>query len=114
MRISIDPNDPAYVDDRPRKVRVNDREVQDWAVADEFRRCVVLMDGQVLHGAVGIERLVGDHGGPKAQDTVEASLDPIATGFVGVLVAEPAPAPMPARTPAPTAPPKRHHKNRRR
>lgn len=56
MRVSTDPTDPAYIDDRPRRVWLNDREIIGWTVADEFRRCVITPDG-VLNGAVLIERL---------------------------------------------------------
>lgn len=56
MRVSTDPTDPAYIDDRPRRVWLNDREIIGWTVADEFRRCVITPDG-VLNGAVVIERL---------------------------------------------------------
>jgi hypothetical protein len=116
MRISTDPADPAYIDERPRRVTVNDREVDGWAVADEFRRCVILADGRVLTGSVGIERLVGDGRGPKTEE-VPAPEAPIATGFSGVLVHVPdapvaTPAPVPAPKAAPAQPGKKH-KHRR-
>jgi hypothetical protein len=55
IRVSTDPNDPHY-DERPRRVWCNDREVEGWTVADEFRRCVITPDG-VIYGAVLVERL---------------------------------------------------------
>jgi hypothetical protein len=107
MRISTDPTDPAYIDDRPRRVTVNDVEVTDWLIADEFRRSVVLKSGKVLNGCVGIERLADEGAAP-----VEAVVDtPIATGFSGMFVSvQDAPA---AATPAPTAAPPKKHKKRR-
>jgi hypothetical protein len=56
MRVSTDPNDPAYIDARPRKVWVNEQLIEGWTVADEFRR-VVITPEKVHHGAVLIERL---------------------------------------------------------
>lgn len=105
MRASIDPNDPAYIDDRPRRVWLNDAEIPDWSVADEFRRCVIRKDGKVLNGSVLIERLPAD----KAEAPAPApSAAPISTGFSGVFVPDtPAatPAPSPTATPAPPAAP---------
>jgi hypothetical protein len=57
MRVSSDPTDPAYIDARPRKVWCNEVEIEGWAVADEFRRCVITTDGKVHNGSVLIERL---------------------------------------------------------
>lgn len=56
MRISTDHNDPAYIDDRPRRVWCNDVEIEGWTVADEFRRCVITPT-KVHNGSVRIERL---------------------------------------------------------
>ena len=56
MRVSTDPNDPAFIDARPRKVWVGERLIEGWTVADEFRR-VVITPEKVHHGAVLIERL---------------------------------------------------------
>jgi len=125
MRISTDPNDPSFIDDRLRRVTVNDVEVQDWILADEFRRVVILKSGKVLNGTVGIERLVEEQdshmSGTKWANRfpVDTSLWPkepqlphIDTGFSGMFVVEPKPtaAPTPAPTPAPAHP---KHKRRR-
>ena len=56
MRISTDPADPDYIDERPRKVWCQDRLIGGWTLADEFRRVVITPAG-VLNGPVLIERL---------------------------------------------------------
>lgn len=78
MRISTDPTDPAFVDARPRRVKVNDREIADWQVADEFRRSVILKDGTVVNGSVWIERLPAVE---EAQPVAAAAENP-ATAFL--------------------------------
>lgn len=91
MRISTDPTDPAYIDERPRRVWVNNVEVLGWTVADEFRRCVITAAG-VMNGAVLIERLAE----PGAE--VVAPPPECSTSLAGMLVkVEAAP-----DTPAPT------------
>ncbi len=97
MRISTDPTDPAYIDDRPRRVWVNDSEVLGWITADEFRRCVVAVDG-VKHGSVMIERLL-----PVGE--VAAEPPPVCnTGLVGVFVKIEEPEAMPSFAPAAVVP----------
>lgn len=89
MRVSTDPSDPAYVDDRPRRVWLNDREIDGWITADEFRRCVVTATG-ALHGSVLIERL------PKVGEPVVEPAPMVDIGLSGISVAapnEPVPAP---------------------
>lgn len=71
MRISTDPTDPAFVDARPRRVWVNEKEITGWVTADEFRRCVTTSDG-VLNGSVLIERLP-EPGAPVVDDPVECA-----------------------------------------
>jgi hypothetical protein len=100
MRVSSDPTSPEY-NPRVLGVTVNDQHVDDWAIADDFRRCVVLKDGSVLNGSVGFLL-------DAAQQEPTAAA-PIDTGFSGVFVAEPKPAP--ASTPAPA--PARKNKKRR-
>jgi hypothetical protein len=88
LRVSTDPNDPAYIDDRPRKVWLNDKEVAGWIVADEFRRCVIVRGVEyqcieeetprrapdvVLHGAVLIERLPDDAADPVTEVAPESN-----------------------------------------
>jgi hypothetical protein len=97
MRISTDPNDPAFLDDRPRKVWCNDVEIEGWTVADEFRRCVITPT-KVHNGSVRIERLADDY---VPNFTVAPPAPPIHAGFTGVFVNDKPPAP----TPAPTQPP---------
>lgn len=80
MRVSTDPSDPAYVDDRPRRVWLNDREVDGWITADEFRRCVVTATG-ALHGSVLIERL------PKVGEPVAEPAPTLDIGLSGISVA---------------------------
>lgn len=82
MRISTDPNDPAYVDERPRRVWCNDIEVAGWTVADEFRRCVITADGKVYHGSIRIERL---QDGEVEAETPAAEM-PFNACFSGVFV----------------------------
>lgn len=90
MRVSTDPNDPAYVDDRPRKVWHRGVEVEDWVVADEFRRVIQTSDGRVINGDVRVERLPG-----VGEPVVEvAQSAPIDTGFIGMFEAVPTPAPV--------------------
>jgi hypothetical protein len=101
MRVSTDPNDPAYIDDRPRRVWVNDREVIGWIVADEFRRCAITPSG-VINGAVLIERLPDDAPEP----VVEPQPIPI-NSLSGIFEYVPdtpkaAEAPAPVEAPAPT------------
>jgi hypothetical protein len=113
LRVSTDPNDPAYVDDRPRRVKCNDVEITDWAVADEFRRCVIRKDGRVINGSVWIERLAAE---PEAEVQI-ASVTPITdAGFVGMFVNVPdvSPVPMePAKVEAPKPAPVKAKKRRR-
>lgn len=72
MRVSTDPTDPAYVDDRPRRAWCNDVEITDWTVADEFRRSVIDKAGKVHNGSVRVERL---------PDVVEVVVEaPVRTG----------------------------------
>ena len=98
MRVSTVPGDPHYVDARHRRAWVNDQEVLNWAVADEFRRCVIDLEGRVYNGSVRVERLpaVG-YPEPDKPST------PI-TGFVGVLVSdkEPPTVQVPVAVPVPT------------
>jgi hypothetical protein len=54
-----DTNDKHY-DPTPRKVWWKDQLIEDWVVADEFRRVVILEGGKVLNGAVCIERVRQD------------------------------------------------------
>jgi hypothetical protein len=93
MRVSTDPADPAYIDARPRRVWLNDREVLDWTVADEFRRCVVTAAG-VLNGSVLIERLP-EPGAP----VIESAVAECVGGLSGVFVAVPEPTEAPSFAP---------------
>jgi hypothetical protein len=86
MRITKDPNDTAHFDDRPRRVWVNDREILDWTVADEFRR-VVQTANSVHNGAVRIERLP-EPGAPVVEPAPVAGTD-----LTGMFVAVPDPKP---------------------
>lgn len=94
MRVSTDPADPAYIDDRPRAAWCNDRLIEGWVVADEFRRCVITANGKVHNGSVRVERLPAE-----IEDEVQtASVTPITdAGFVGMFVNVPdvSPVPMP-------------------
>jgi hypothetical protein len=83
MRVSTDPNSAHFIDARPRRVFVNDREVIGWTTADEFRRCVETPEGP-LFGSVRIERLPGDE--PDPEPEVEL-IQP--RGFHGMFVAVP-------------------------
>lgn len=103
MRVCTDNKDDPHYDPRPRRVWVRDREVMEpWVSADEFRRVVVLASGEVLNGAVHIEKL-------KDTGESEGALMPPApnTGFIGTSVfvadtqAEVSAAPAPERPPAP-------------
>ena len=67
MRISTDPTDPAYIDDRPRKAWCNDVAIEGWHTADEFRR-VVITPERVHNGAVLIERLRDESAAPEPAD----------------------------------------------
>jgi hypothetical protein len=80
MRVSTDPADPAYIDARPRKAWCNDVLIEDWTVADEFRRVVITPD-KVHHGSVLVERLPapGAEPAPDAPAMVDA-------GFSGMFV----------------------------
>jgi hypothetical protein len=98
MRVSTDPADPAFIDDRQRRVWLNDREVADWIVADEFRRCVVTAAG-VMNGSVLIERLPE----PGAAVVAEAPAE-CAGGLSGVFVAIPEPTEAPSFAPAVVVP----------
>jgi len=103
MRVSTDPNDAAYIDDRPRRVTINDRPVDNWLIADEFRRCVILKSGTVLNGSVWIERLPPDGvtiGDDASLSSFAKALPPIHAGFSGVFVNDKLQA-TPAPTPAP-------------
>jgi len=84
MRVSTDPNDPAYIDDRPRRVWCNDKLVEGWTVADEFRR-VVVTPSKVYNGSVLVERLPTD---PTAPAPVVEPQAPINTGFSGMFVSD--------------------------
>lgn len=97
MRIAKDPADPAYIDDRPRRIWVNDREVLDWTVADEFRRVVQTPTGN-LFGAVMIERLP-EPGEPETPEQEELS-----TSICGMFVHAPDPKPEPAPAAQPAKP----------
>jgi hypothetical protein len=72
MRVSTDPTDPAYIDDRPRKVWLNDALIEGWIIADEFRRCVITKAG-VLNGGVLIERLDSDAAEPVIEEAPEST-----------------------------------------
>jgi hypothetical protein len=89
MRISTDPKDPAYIDDRPRRVWCNDVEIDGWTVADEFRR-VVITPQKVHNGSVRIERLESGEGGSPLQASPAL---PVHAGFTGVMVHTPDPKP---------------------
>lgn len=115
MRVSSDPTAAEY-NPRVRGVTLNDRQIEDWAIADDFRRCVVLSNGHVLNGAVGIQLEPGD----EPNFVLAPAPAPIDTGFTGVFVPAATPAPTAAPTPAPTAAPTpaakapaRKHKHRR-
>ena len=79
MRVSTDPTDQAYINDRPRKVWCNNVEIDGWTVADEFRRIVVTPE-KVFNGAVRIERLPEDATEAESPAHVEP---PLTTGFSG-------------------------------
>lgn len=64
IRVSTDPQDPAYIDARPRKAWVNGVRIEGWTVADEFRRVVQTPAGNI-HGAVSIERLPDEATAPQ-------------------------------------------------
>jgi hypothetical protein len=81
VRISTDPADKGYTT-TPYNVWCNDRPIDDWVTADDFRRCVITKDGKTLQGSVRIEPV----GAAKPAA-------PVNTGFVGVFVAEPKAAP---------------------
>jgi hypothetical protein len=87
MRISTDPTDPAYIDDRPRKVWLNEVEIVGWIVADEFRRCVITGKG-VMNGGVLIERLP-DEWQAITGDGSGVALPPIDANFSGMLASHP-------------------------
>lgn len=101
MRISTDPTDPAYIDERPRRVWLNNVEVLRWIVADEFRRCVIAPgkhegDTVVMHGSVLIERL-GEPGAEVVAPPAECS-----TSLAGMFVPVPKAAVEVVEAPAPT------------
>ena len=98
MRVSTDPKDPAFLDDRPRRAWCNDVEIEGWTVADEFRRCVVTPT-KVHNGSVRIERLPDDY---VPNFTVSPPEPPIDSGFTVMFVSD-KPAATPAPTPAPAA-----------
>ena len=87
MRISTDPTDPAYIDERPRKAWCNDVEIAGWHTADEFRR-VVITPERVHNGAVLIERLRDESAQPEPADAPLAN-----AGFGGMFVHVPDPKP---------------------
>lgn len=97
MRVSTDQSDKAYTE-VPHNVWCNDKPIDDWVTADDFRRCVITRDGTVHNGSVRIAP-VGEH-----QES-----PPIQTGFVGVFEAEPK-----VELPAPAAPAKKSHIKRKR
>lgn len=112
MRVSTDPADPAYIDDRPRRVWLNDAEITGWIVADEFRRCVITEKG-VLHGGVLIERLPSDAAEPAVEAVPESTAH-----LCGMFVSD-KPAPAEAVTAAPVEvaqakPAPIHHKHKKR
>lgn len=113
MRVSTDPTDPAYIDDRPRKAWCNDRLIEGWVIADEFRRCVITADGKVHNGSVLIERLSDSEAEPEVQASASTALTD--AGFTGMFVNMPdvSPVPMPAAVPAPKAAVKPKAKRRR-
>jgi hypothetical protein len=100
MRVSTDPKDPAYIDDRPRKAWCNDVEIEGWTVADEFRRCVITPQ-KVHNGAVRIERLPDDYT-PNFVVVEKPVEPPINAGFSGMFVPDAKPA-APAAKAAPAA-----------
>jgi hypothetical protein len=100
MRVSTDPNDPAYIDDRQRKAWCNDVEIEGWTVADEFRRCVITPT-KVHNGSVRIERLPDDYT-PNFVVVEKPVEPPINAGFSGMFVPEAKPA-APAAEAAPAA-----------
>lgn len=102
MRISTDPKDHAFLDDRPRRVWCNDVEIEGWTVADEFRR-VVITPTKVHNGSVRIERLSDDY---TPNFTVSPPEPPIHAGFTGMFVNEPPPTPAPTVAPVPVKKPK--------
>jgi hypothetical protein len=106
MRVSSDPTSPEY-NPRVLGVTLNDRQVQDWFIADDFRRCVILKDGKVLNGSVGFELA---QNAAEPQETAVETAAPIDSGFSGVFVA--APDSTPAPTTAPTPAPKKHKRRR--
>jgi hypothetical protein len=97
MRVSTDPNDPAYIDARPRKAWVNDILIEGWTVADEFRRCVITPE-KVHNGAVLIERLTDAEVEPEVP-AVEVPIDSMTGMFEYVPDAKPAPVAAPAAEP---------------
>ena len=81
MRICTDNQQDQDYDPRPRRVWSNDAEVlEPWSIADEFRRVVILTSGQVLNGAVYIQRIKEDN----TPDTSEPTVSSGDSGFVGM------------------------------
>jgi hypothetical protein len=102
VRISTDPTDKGYTT-TPYNVWCNDRPIDNWRTADDFRRCVIVedgsKDGKTLQGSVRIEPV----GAAKPAA-------PVNTGFVGVFEAEPKAAPQVA--PPAAKPAFKHHKRK--
>jgi hypothetical protein len=82
MRVSTDPTDKGYTT-TPYNVWCNDRPIDDWVSADDFRRCVITKDGKVHNGSVRIE----------AVGAAQPAAPAVNTGFSGVFEAEPKAAP---------------------
>jgi hypothetical protein len=79
MRVTRTPGDANEIGDRPCRVYLNQAEILDWTVADDFRRTVETPDG-VRFGSVRIDMQ------PQASAPEEA-----VTHLGGVFVAEPEP-----------------------
>lgn len=131
MRVTRIPGDQYDIGDRPCRVWVNDMEVTDWIVADDFRRCVISpgIDYQVIdederkrtpdvvhNGSVRIDMVKGVSIPDGAVVTI-AEEAPTSEGLQGLFVKvpeEPVEVPAPSYaapvvkvTPKPAAKPKR-------
>jgi len=102
MRVTRIPGDHNDIGDKPCRVHLNEAEITDWTVADDFRRVVETPAG-ARFGAVRIDM----------QPDAGQSAEEVATHLCGVFVADPkpaapaievieVPAPTPAPAPAPT------------